>query len=110
MDRQPMQVFQEEAPEVAQAFGGLIHSLTELKGLDDKTRQLIYIGMKAMQGDTAAVRAHTPMAIAAGANREELKDTILLTLTVSGIKGVVSCLPVALDTYDQIQLSKERVS
>jgi AhpD family alkylhydroperoxidase len=107
MDKNPMTVFQNEAPEVAGAFGNLIEVLSSTKGLDAKTRQLIYIGMKAMQGDTTAVIAHTPMAKEAGATREELKDTILLTLTVSGIKGVVNCLSAALDKYDQPGLIKE---
>lgn len=100
MNDNPMLVFQKEAPEVAKAFSGLIDAISESKGLDAKTRQLMYIAMKAMQGDIGAVSAHTPMAIMAGATREELKDTILLTLTVSGIKGVVTCLPVVLDLYD----------
>lgn len=96
----PMEVFQKEAPRVAEAFNNLIVELSSTGGLDAKTRQLIYIGMKAMQGDTAAVIAHTPMAKQAGATKEELKDTVLLTLTVSGIKGVISCLPAVLSTYD----------
>jgi AhpD family alkylhydroperoxidase len=96
----PMALFQQEAPGAAGAFHQLIRELSEGSSLDAKTRQLIYIGMKAMQGDTAAVAAHTPMAKQAGATREELKDTILLTLTVSGIRGVVSCLPQALEIYD----------
>lgn len=99
-EQNPMEFFQNEAPDVAMAFNNLIEVLSSTKGLDPKTRQLIYIGMKAMQGDTGAVIAHTPMAKQAGATREELKDTILLTLTVSGIKGIVYCLPAALSTYD----------
>ena len=98
--KNPMEVFQNEAPEVAAAFNNLIGALASTGGLDAKTRQLIYIGMKASQGDTGAVIAHTPMAKQAGATREELKNTILLTLTVSGIKGVVTCLPGALSAYD----------
>lgn len=104
MEKSPMEVFQNEAPEVAMAFGSLINALSATKGLDAKTRQLIYIGMKAMQGDTPAVIAHTPMVKKAGATREELKDTILLTLTTAGIKGVVSCLPAALDSYDHSEI------
>ena len=98
--KNPMEVFQNEAPEVADAFNNLIGAVSSTGGLDAKTRQLIYIGMKASQGDTGAVIAHTPMAKQAGATREELKNTILLTLTVSGIKGVITCLPGALSAYD----------
>lgn len=99
-EQNPMELFKAEAPEVAAAFNDLIKALSTTKGLDAKTRQLIYIGIKASQGDTAAVVAHTPMAKEAGATREELKDTILLTLTVSGVKGIVTCLSAALEKYD----------
>jgi alkylhydroperoxidase/carboxymuconolactone decarboxylase family protein YurZ len=94
------QVFMEEAPEVAAAFNGLIQSLAMQGGLDRKTMQLIYVGIKASQGNTEAVRAHVPMAKQAGATREEIKNTILLTLTVSGVSGVLSCLQPALEAYD----------
>lgn len=104
MGKNAMEVFQDEAPEIAAAFGNLINALSTTKGLDAKTRQLMYIGMKAAQGDTSAVIAHTSMAKQEGATRDELKDTILLTLTISGIKGVVTCLPAALDTYDHFEI------
>ena len=96
-----MDVFQKEAPEVAAAFNGLIQSLVASKGLDPKTKQLIYIAMKASTGDAMAVRFHVPMAKAAGATREEVVDAILMTLTVSGIRGVASCLPEAVKQFEQ---------
>jgi alkylhydroperoxidase/carboxymuconolactone decarboxylase family protein YurZ len=41
------------------------------------------------------------MAKKLGATREEIKDTILITLSVCGLKGVASCLPAALEIYDK---------
>jgi len=35
-----------------------------------------------------------------GASREEIKDAILITLTVCGLKGVSTCLQTALEAYD----------
>ena len=96
-----MEIFQREAPEVAMAFNGLIMSLVASKGLDQKTKQLIYIAMKAAMGDDSAVRAHLPMARQAGATREEVVDAILMTLTVSGIRGVVHCLPDAVRYFER---------
>jgi len=96
-----MELFQKEAPEVAAAFNMLIMSLVASKGLDPKTKQLIYIAMKAAMGDDMAVKAHIPMAKAAGATKEEVIDAILMTLTVSGIRGVVHCLPEAVKQYDR---------
>lgn len=97
----PMEVFQKEAPEVADAFNGLIEALKSTSGLDAKTKQLVYIGIKSAMGDTMAVYYHVAMAKKLGATRDEIKDTILITLSVCGLKGVASCLPVALEVYDK---------
>lgn len=94
------QVFQEEAPTVFEGFNKLIQSLVGMKALDAKTKQLIYIALKAVQGDDTAVFFHVPMAKQAGATREEVKETILLTLSVCGLKGVNACLAKALEVYD----------
>jgi AhpD family alkylhydroperoxidase len=101
MQENPMDVFKREAPEVAEAFNGLIMALVSSKGLDPKTKQLIYIAMKASTGDEMTVKAHVPMAIQAGATKEEVVDAILMTLTVSGIKGVVTCLPGAVKAFEK---------
>ncbi len=97
----PIEIFQKEAPEVAAAFDGLIQAIVASKGLDEKTKQLIYIAMKSALGDPMAVRFHVPMAKKLGAKREEVIDAILMTLTVAGIKPVVSILPEALKIYDE---------
>jgi alkylhydroperoxidase/carboxymuconolactone decarboxylase family protein YurZ len=36
-----------------------------------------------------------------GATRDEVKDAILLTITVCGLQGVANCLPLALKTFDE---------
>jgi alkylhydroperoxidase/carboxymuconolactone decarboxylase family protein YurZ len=97
----PYQFYMEEAPETAAAFNGLIESMSIPNGLDPKTMQLIYIGIKASQENATAVCAHVPMAKQAGATRDEIKNTILLTLTVCGVSGVLSCLQPALTAYDE---------
>jgi len=99
----PLEIFQKEAPDVAKAFDGLIEALKGTTGLDAKTKQLIYIGIKSAFGDTTAIYYHVPMAKKLGATRDEIKDTILITLTVCGLKGVAGCLPLALDIYDKTE-------
>lgn len=96
-----MDVFQDQAPEVARAFDGLIHSLMTTKGLDNKTKQLIYIALKASQGDQTALQFHVPMAKSLGATKEEVLDAILLTLTVCGITGITTCLSAAMEVFKQ---------
>lgn len=98
--KNPMEVFQQEAPDVSKAFDGLIESLKNTKGLDAKTKQLVYIGIKAAMGDTTAIYFHVPMAKKLGASRDEVKDTILITLTVCGLAGVAGSLPLAMEAYD----------
>ena len=95
-----LDTFQDEAPEVSKAFDGLIEALKSTTGLDAKTKQLVYIGIKSSTGDSTAVFFHTKMAKKLGASRDEIKDTILITLTVCGLKGVSTCLQEALDAYD----------
>jgi alkylhydroperoxidase/carboxymuconolactone decarboxylase family protein YurZ len=92
------QLFMEEAPEAANAFNGLIGSLQN-SGLDSKTIQLSYIAIKASQGGATAVTAHVPMAKQAGATWDEIKGAILLTLTISGVSGVLACLAPAKEAY-----------
>jgi len=98
---EPLEIFQKEAPEVAKAFDGLIESLKATTGLDAKTKQLVYIGIKSSMGDTTAVYYHVAIAKKLRATRDEIKDTILITLSVCGLKGVASCLPVALEVFDK---------
>ena len=95
-----LDTFQQEAPEVARAFDGLIEALKSTTGLDAKTKQLVYLGIKSSMGDTTAVFFHVKMAKQLGATRDEIKDTILITLTVCGLKGVSTCLQTALEAFD----------
>lgn len=95
-----LEIFQEEAPEVARAFNELIQSVSNMQALEPKVKQLIYIAIRASQGETSAVTAHVPMAKKFGTTREELKEAIIITTTVCGIKGIASCLQAALTAYD----------
>ncbi len=94
-----MQLFAQEAPEVAQAFGHLIEQIRLSGGLDEKTKQLIYIAMKAAAGDALAAGFHVMMAKNLGAKKAEVIDALLVTLTVCGISGVAGCLPAVVNAY-----------
>ncbi len=48
----PFYVMQTETPRIAEAFNGLIEAISSSGSLDAKTRQLIYIGIKASQGES----------------------------------------------------------
>jgi alkylhydroperoxidase/carboxymuconolactone decarboxylase family protein YurZ len=99
-DNNPLEVFKTEAPDVQKAYAGVINTLIKSKGLDPKTKQLVYIAMKVVADDYAAIKHHVPMAKSLGAEREEILEVILLSLTVQGLKGISKFLPLALETYD----------
>jgi len=95
----PLELFKKESPEIYSAFDGFIQSLINAKALDHKTKQLLYIAMKIVAGDKAAVAFHLPMAKLAGASKEEVKETILLTFSVTGLKGIEFLAP-AMELYE----------
>lgn len=96
----PMQFFEKEAPAVFNAFNTLVTALKNTDGLDEKTKHLLYIAVKAAAGDKTAVYYHVPMAKKLGATRNQVKDAILITLTVCGLQGVTGCLQPAMEVYD----------
>ncbi len=92
--------FIKEAPEVQKAYQGFIGSLIELEGLDAKTKQLIYIGMKIISDDINAIKMHVPMAKNLGASREEVVSIAMLAVSVIGLKAVSTYLPVIIESYE----------
>jgi alkylhydroperoxidase/carboxymuconolactone decarboxylase family protein YurZ len=102
MDKSGYQIFQEESPEIAAAFNNLIATLAKPSALDAKTKNLLYIAMKIVANDEGAALAHVSFAKKLGATREEIRETVLLTLTVVGLKGINTTLARALETYDKV--------
>jgi alkylhydroperoxidase/carboxymuconolactone decarboxylase family protein YurZ len=101
MDKSGYQIFQQESPEIAEAFNKLVEAIAKPSTLDPKTKHLIYIAMKIVTGDQGAALAHVPLVKKLGASREELRETVLLTLTVVGLKGINTALASVLETYDK---------
>ena len=94
-------LFKKEAPEVDGAFGQFRDTIYANSCLDAKTQQMIYIAIRASEGDDVAVSVHTGLAKKAGASWEEVRDTIMMTLITSGMKGVMHCLKPAYDSYHE---------
>ena len=97
------EIMQNETPGVTKGFFDMAGAIQKEGGLDEKTFQLIYIAIKAAGGSDGlgSVIAHTAMAKAAGATREEIRGAILVSLMTDGLTGVASCLEAALDAYDR---------
>ena len=101
MSKSGYTIFQQESPDVAAAFNKLIETIAKPSALDTKTKQLLYIAMKIVTDDVGAALMHVSFAKKAGASREELRETVLLTLTVVGLKGINTALSAVLEAYDK---------
>jgi alkylhydroperoxidase/carboxymuconolactone decarboxylase family protein YurZ len=101
MSKSGYMTFQSESPEIAGAFNKLIEAIAKPSALDGKTKQLLYIAMKIVTDDVGAALAHVSYAKKTGASKEEIRETVLLTLTVVGLKGVNTALVPLLEAYDK---------
>jgi alkylhydroperoxidase/carboxymuconolactone decarboxylase family protein YurZ len=84
MSKSGYMVFQQESQELAGAFNKLIEAIAKPSALDGKTKQLMYIAMKIVTDDVGAALAHVVFAKKMGASREEIRETVLLTLQLLG--------------------------
>ena len=94
------EVWGKESPETMQGFFDFAGKIQEKCGLDEKTFQLVYMGIQASRGGVGSVAAHAGFARKAGATREEVIGTVLVSLMTSGINGVSDCLEAACQGYD----------
>jgi AhpD family alkylhydroperoxidase len=100
MKSNPYEIFIEECPEVAAHFDELIKAQKALKGLDDKTKQLINIAIQTANRNAQGVQMHAMMAKNEGATREEIIGAVVLNLHHSGFASVLECLPAAIEGFE----------
>ena len=100
MDRSPYEIFQLECPELAAKFNELVQIQRSLKGLDQKTKQLINIAIQTSNKNPNGVKMHAMMAKKDGATREEVVGAVTMNLHLSGLSTVLECLPSAIEGYE----------
>jgi alkylhydroperoxidase/carboxymuconolactone decarboxylase family protein YurZ len=88
--------FKEEFPEVGKVFGQLYQTVSS-KALDEKTKQLVYLGVLATARYSPAIKVHIRRAIDAGANKDEILESLMLSIPASGICHFLDILPEVLD-------------
>jgi len=86
------QQFQERFPEVLQSFKQLGMATREAGPLDEKTQDLIKLGIAAGANSRGGVMSNTRKAIAAGATVEEVEHTVLLAMTTTGFPNTIAAL------------------
>jgi alkylhydroperoxidase/carboxymuconolactone decarboxylase family protein YurZ len=71
-------IFSEETPEVAEAYIKLSSAINKDDILDEKTRNLILVGIYSTTRDPVALRHFTRMAFNAGASKKEIQAAALM--------------------------------
>ena len=96
MEKNPMDVFVEECPELARQFNNLVDVQRSSEALDPKTKQLINIAIQAATRNARGVQMHAMMARKTGATREEIVGAVVMNLHLTGLVTVLECLPAAI--------------
>jgi AhpD family alkylhydroperoxidase len=101
MDKNPMQLFEEEFPELADRFDQLVEAQRQLEGLDQKTKQLINVAIQTANRNPRGVMFHAMMARTAGADRKEVLGAVAMNLHLSGLGAVLESLPAAVEGFEK---------
>ncbi len=84
--------FQEEFPEVFRDYRQLGVSTRKAGPLDEKTQDLVKLGIAVGANSRGAVMSHTRKARAAGATPEEILHVVLLALTTTGFPNMIAAM------------------
>lgn len=86
------QQFQKEYPQVYTAYEKLGEKIAECGPLDQKTRELVKLGMAAGRQAESSVHSHVHRALEAGATPEEIEHALLLGITTIGFPATMAAL------------------
>jgi 4-carboxymuconolactone decarboxylase len=86
------QQFRDEFPRISRAYDEVSRLTGEAGPLDEKSVQLIKLGMAMAMGQEGAVHSHARRALDAGATRKELRHVGLLALTTVGFPRMMAGL------------------
>ena len=82
--------FEEDYPEIAEAYEKMGDAVHTAGPLDDKTRALIKLAISTGAGLEGAVHSHTRKALEKGLSKEEIRQTLLLALPTIGLPQMMA--------------------
>ncbi|HMA63337.1 MAG TPA: carboxymuconolactone decarboxylase family protein [bacterium] len=94
LDKDGLTYLMEERKEVFKDYQKLINGLGD--HLDEKTRQLINLAIQINSPSPEAIKIIIPKAIRAGATKDEIIDTLIMTIPVVGLSTVLKMLTLVL--------------
>ena len=86
------QRLQKRFPEVLDAVENLGSTIRSAGPLDNKTAELIQLGVAASSGSIGAVHSHARRALKAGATKKELDHALVLLISTIGFPKVAAAL------------------
>ncbi len=95
MDEKLPQRFREfavEHAEVWKAYEALGIAASTCGPLDERTRELVKLGMATANRSESAVHSHTHRALRAGATEDEVLQTVILGVTTLGFPAMMTAL------------------
>ena len=102
MSKNVWEIFNEECPEVAEAYIKLSSAINKDGVLDEKTRNLILIGIYSTTRDSVALRHFTTMAFNAGASKEEIQAAALLAFN-TGVSSAELSIPLIKEVAEALK-------
>jgi 4-carboxymuconolactone decarboxylase len=84
--------FKKHFPEIAKTYEKVAVSCNESGPLDEKTREMVKLGIAIGLSSEGAVKSHTRRALSAKATVEEIRHAVLLSLTTAGFPAMIAAL------------------
>jgi AhpD family alkylhydroperoxidase len=89
---EPYKRFQEEYPEVWKTYDQLGAAVHHTGPLEEKTRELVKLGIAVGNQSEGAVHSHTRKALEAGATPPEIRQVVLLAIPTIGFPNMMAAL------------------
>ena len=84
--------FSSKYPEIANLYNEIGTKVRESGPLDEKTQNLIKLGIAVGSNSRGAVMSHTRKALNTGANKDEVNHAIMLALSTIGFPSMIAAL------------------
>lgn len=89
---QAYQIFMDKYPSIWAAYDQLGATVHQQGPLDEKTRELVKLGLAVGSRQEGAVHSHARKALTAGASPEEIRQVALLAIPTVGFPTMMAAL------------------
>ena len=84
--------FSSDYPEIFKAYKEMGTLIRESGPLDEKSQNLVKLGIAVGANSRGGVMSHTRKALDSGASKEEVKHVVLLALSTTGFPNMIAAM------------------